>query len=91
MHEVREMPYDELLGWYDFFERRPLGWREDDRTSKLLQAQGVKEKPWKLFPSLKAIYQPEPVNEEDQSGQIKNSAFYQLMLSAQGGEKFLLE
>jgi hypothetical protein len=52
---LNEMPYDELLGWFAYLERRPVDWRDDLRASYLLQAQGVKEKPSKLFPSLEAI------------------------------------
>lgn len=90
---MKEIPYDELLGWYAYFERRPIGWREDDRTSKLLQGAGVKAKPTDLFPSLKAIYtaSKEPAEGDDQSQMIMNSTFYQMMLTAQGGEKFELE
>lgn len=50
-----EMPYSEFLNWGKYFDARPIGWREDDRTYKLLNAQGVKEKPWAIFPSLFSI------------------------------------
>lgn len=49
------MPYDELLGWFAYFKARPSGWQDDQRTYMLLQAQGVKERPEKLFPSIAAI------------------------------------
>jgi hypothetical protein len=54
---LEEMPYHELRCWLEFFERRPIGWREDNRTSILLQAWGVKEKPEKIFRSLEVIKQ----------------------------------
>ncbi len=49
---LSEMPYEELLGWFEYFKERPPGWQEDQRTHLLLQAQGVKEKPEKLFGTL---------------------------------------
>jgi hypothetical protein len=49
------MPYEELLGWSKYFSLRPPGWRDDQRTHMLLQAQGVKEKGEKLFSSLAAL------------------------------------
>ena len=82
-----EMPYDELLGWYNYFERRPIGWREDDRTYKLLQAQGVKEKPFNLFQSLEAIYNQPTNNEKLNLKSFKKSAFFSKILSAKGGDK----
>ena len=83
------MSYEELLGWYDYFEKRPVGWREDDRTSKLLQAQGVKEKPWKLFPSLERIFKKGRHADEDGAG-IRASAFFKQMMNAVGGDKIPL-
>jgi hypothetical protein len=86
-----EMPYEELLGWMSYFEMRPIEWRHDDRTAKLLQAQGVKEKATNLFPSLKAIYNPvSPIKLK--SGTIdpksfKQSALFSKMLSAKDGDK----
>jgi len=83
------MPYEELLGWYDYFERRPVEWRADDRAAKLLQAQGVKEKPYRIFASLDAIYNP--MKEELPAGMIsgnslKGSFLFHNMLGAVGGD-----
>ena len=86
---IDEMSYEELLGWFDYFDRRPIGWREDDRTAKLLQAQGVKEKPDKLFPSLTVIYKPAKAKLEEGmiDGQaFKQSSFFQQIMNAQGGD-----
>lgn len=55
VHQILEMPYEEFLGWFKYFNVRPVGWREDNRTAMLLNAQGVKKKPQELFNSLKAI------------------------------------
>ena len=86
---LNEMPYDEYIGWASYFEMRPPGWRDDDRTAKLLQAQGVKEKPWKLFNSLDVIYNGiRVVNEEGMDmTSIKASPIFQKMLTARGGDK----
>lgn len=84
---LNEMTYEELLGWFSYFEARPYGWRDDDRAAKLIQAQGVKEKPWKLFASLDAIY-----NRKHEEGvdpavtSLRGSMLFQKMLRAKGGD-----
>ena len=83
------MPYDELLGWMAFFERRPTGWREDDRAFKLIQAQGFKGKPYEVFGSLEVIYNP-PTLPTDVDGlnlkSLKRSKMFSNMLAAKGGD-----
>ena len=84
---LEEMPYEELQGWVSYFEQRPVGWRDDDRTAKLLQAQGVKEKPWKLFSTLDAIY-----NRKTEGFDVKGfkaSSLFHKLLSAKGGDKVI--
>lgn len=87
---AEEMPYEELLGWMSYFESRPIEWRHDDRTAKLLQAQGVKEKAINIFPSLKAIYYP-PVRVKHadmiDTNNLKKSFIFTKMLSAKNGDK----
>jgi len=83
------MPYTEFVGWLRYFEMRPEGWREDDRTFKLLQAQGVKAKPETIFSSLRAIY---GAHEDKKEGQLnvnslRGSALYSKITQAKGGEK----
>jgi hypothetical protein len=80
------MPYIELLGWMDYFERRPAGWREDDRIFKILQTQGVKGKPEKYFPSLAAIYNARRPTDAKTIG-FKGSAFFNKLNKAKGGVK----
>ena len=29
---LKEMPYEELLGWFEYFKVRPVGWQDDQRT-----------------------------------------------------------
>jgi len=84
------MPYEEMLGWMSYFEMRPIEWRHDDRTAKLLQAQGVKEKATNLFPSLKAIYHPPArIKHSDliDPGNLKQSSFFLKMLASKNGDK----
>ncbi len=89
MYKLVDMPYEELLGWYSYFERRPIGWREDDRTHKLLQAQGVEAKPWAIFSSLVPIYHPPKADDNDSFdvAGFKQSGFFGQLLSARGGDK----
>jgi hypothetical protein len=82
---IEEMPHDEMVGWFAFLERRPIGWREDLRTSYLIQAQGSKQKPTEIFPSLKAVMRRS--SSSDPMDSLKTSAIFQGMLSAVGGDK----
>ena len=65
---------------------RPVGWREDDRASKIIQAQGVKEKPWDLFPSLASIYNKQGTATDNPTASIKTSYFFEMMKNAKGGD-----
>lgn len=76
------MPYDELLGWQDYFNRRPYGWREDLRTSYLLRAAGEDVKPSDKFPSLKAIFEPKDIGEA-----LQRSSLGGFLRGATGGDK----
>jgi hypothetical protein len=55
------MPYTELLKWCSYFKKRPIGWREDQRTFLMLQAQGFKGKPEDVFATLKQMKDNTPV------------------------------
>ncbi len=52
---LKEMPYDEMLGWLAYFEKRPVGWREDLRASYLMKSNGSEGDMTKIFPSLAAV------------------------------------
>jgi hypothetical protein len=82
------MTYEELLGWFSYFEQRPVGWRDDDRTMKYLQTQGVKEKPWNVFASLDPIYNRKKEDSFNMSG-FKNSGMFSKLISATGGDKII--
>jgi hypothetical protein len=86
-----EMTYEELLGWLNYFERRPVGWRSDDAAAKMLQAQGVDRKPWELFSSLDPIYNPQDKPEEGafNVSAFKRSGLFGKLLQATGGETIL--
>lgn len=85
------MPYEELLGWINYFEQRPVDWRDDDRTYKFLQTQGVKAKPGQIFPSLSVIYNPK-TGEDDSLNptKFKSSLMFHKLLSATKGDKINL-
>lgn len=96
VHKIyNEMPYEEYVGWIAYFERRPIGWREDHRTFQLIQtvrglAGGDKIKPWDMFPSLYPIYNPPQPKELEGDGTLRNfkaSAIFCKLLSAKGGDK----
>lgn len=56
LDDIKEMSYEEYAGWSEYFRRRPMGWREDNRSAIIAMAMGGSGlKPEKLFPSLKAI------------------------------------
>lgn len=85
------MPYEELLGWFDYLEKRPIDWRHDLRTFRLLQAEGVKQKPEELFSSLSPIFKDRKPN-VDADGKINKEAFtrtsiFGLLQSAKHGDK----
>jgi len=80
------MSYEEFQGWNFFLEKRPIGWREDLRTYFVLQAIGVKEKPWKIFNSLKAIFNKKDTPIDSLAG----SKVLHLLNLAKGGDKIKL-
>jgi hypothetical protein len=49
------MPYSEFKGWLEYFDKRPVGWQEDNRFYMILRVLGVKQKASELFPSLAAV------------------------------------
>jgi hypothetical protein len=90
--EITSMSYEELLGWFNYFERRPVDWRDDDRTSKILKSNGAKIDSLKIFPSLQAVYkQAQTENEEGFNvSSLRSSSMFQRMLRAKNGDKINL-
>jgi len=79
------MPYTEFINWINFFERRPVRWREDQRTYLLLRSQGVKASAESLFSSLKAIKAgSEKKQVPDQA--VPKGRFLDMMLKAKNGD-----
>ena len=74
------MPYEEFIGWNQFFMSRPVGWREDYRTSLLLSAQGVKKRGSEIFESLKVI--------ERNSRSKISPQFLAVLQNANGGDEW---
>ena len=96
------MPHEELVEWIDYFERRPVDWRDDLRFYKILQALGLKAKPEEIFESIATIKQKEVKDAEHEAhmkasreltNSLKRSTFFTKLLGAQGGDvpEFLKE
>lgn len=80
LQTILDMPYDEYLGWGEYFKRSPIGWREDYRAAMIMKASGTDIKPEQIFPSLKP-----PVKTTDVKN-IRNSAVFGMMKRAVGGD-----
>jgi hypothetical protein len=80
---LEEMPYDEFVGWFEYFKVRPFGWREDHRVSMQLSAAGVSAKANELFPSLAAMMK-HGKDEADVASTLKASAMFSMMLTSKG-------
>jgi len=80
-----EMPYDELLNWIAFFNRRPVGWREDQRTYLLMRAQGMKEKAENIFPTLKLLAAGSEKQQKPDRA-VPKGKMLELMLAAKNGD-----
>jgi hypothetical protein len=54
---MQELPYEEILGWYEYFDKRPYNWQDDNRAAviALSMSGSSKVKPQDLFASLKTI------------------------------------
>ena len=87
LDELYELPFTDYQGWLSYIEQRPIGWRDDLRFSMIFRALGDKRKPEDIFPSLKPIFSRSAPNLN-----LRNSAFFQKMMSAKGGDQLdLLE
>lgn len=90
---ANEMPYSELLQWQAYFDVRPIGWRDDSRFMRILQAIGIKEPPERVFHSLALLKKSEDEVNKTEDGKLsiaslKRSALFGKMLQAQGGDSF---
>jgi hypothetical protein len=80
---MQEMPQEELIKWANYFRKRPIGWREDQRTYLLLQAQGYKGRPEDLFPSIKQLKENIPA----ETKALPKGKFLDMMLKAKNGDE----
>lgn len=80
-----EMPYDELVKWVEFFKRRPVGWRDDQRTYLLLRSQGLKQNAEAIFPSLKLMAQ-QAEKKQIPDKAVPKGKFLDMMLKAKNGD-----
>lgn len=81
------MPYTELLKWVDYFNKRPVGYQEDNRTFLLMKSFGATGNPEDYFTSLKLIKENEEKLATKQAGRVMPSGmFLQKMLKAKGGD-----
>lgn len=55
VERIRELPYEDFVGWTLFFDERPEGWREDQRAYAIMSAFGVKEPAENIFSSLRQM------------------------------------
>jgi len=83
-----EMPFDEFKMWMRYFRERPLGWREDDRTHKLMRTFGSEAKGEEIFPSLRMMQENIPKMKPGQIdvANLKQSTMFSKMLGAKGGD-----
>jgi len=79
------MPYTEFVKWIEFFKKRPVGWRDDQRAYLYLRTQGVKESAENVFPSLKLIKQNE-VDSQVPDQAIPKGLFLDKLRKAKGGD-----
>jgi hypothetical protein len=76
-----EMPASEMHMWAKYFEARPIGWREDNRTSMLLNAQGVKSSAKEIFPTIAQLskWEEGAADEDVMRRSLKKSVFGALL------------
>ena len=64
VEELHSLDYSEYIGWQQYFDRRPFGWREDLRAYNIMTAMaGSKVKPEDIFPSIRKLKENEADSE----------------------------
>ena len=79
-----KMSFLEFNLWVQYFDQRPVGWQEDDRTYKVLRALGVKAGAGELFSSLSRMTEN---TKKKAAIPGKGSFLHEAMLNAKGGDK----
>lgn len=83
IRELEELPFEDFQGWMSYLEVRPVGWREDLRTSFIMRAFGDKRTPEKIFPSIQSVMS----SQQNSNDNLRNSAIFQKLFSAKSGDK----
>ena len=84
------MSFQEYQSWALYFDQRPEGWKDDDRTFKLMQAFGHKGSPQNTFHSLAKMLTKE---EEKKAAAIiprSGSLLHTMMQNAKGGDRLAI-
>lgn len=86
---MNEMPYDEFLNWLEYFEARPVGWRDDLRIFRIMQSIGIKERPEAVFESLAKKRDYETKLEKATNKTVTTlgaSVLFSKLITAKGGD-----
>jgi len=78
VQELHSLPYEEYMGWYEYFSRRPVGWKDDLRAYYIMGRSGMSElkaKPEEIFPSIKALKIDGRTKEELDSNEVNQNSF----------------
>lgn len=89
MYELLErMSFQEYVLWAEYFDQRPYGWREDNRTYNIMRASGnVKSSAEDIFPSI-AHMKKKQAEKKPVPG--PGTLLFEKLLNAKGGDKFTL-
>ena len=77
LHTLREeISHEEYLGWCEYFERQPYGWREDLRAYYTMAPHlGKKAKPEDFFPSIKQLREQDKLQTKEEAAAKLNKSF----------------
>jgi len=82
---VKEMSYEELLGWQNYFDHKPYGYREDIRAYRIMMAFGNKlPKAEDLFESIAAV--KKRADERSAGQKLAGSKMLAMIMTARGGD-----
>lgn len=82
------MDYTEYLGWLEYFDQVPIGWRDDLRFFKVMRTIGTKGEPGQMFESLAKIgrNREQLPDGELSVKSLRGSVMFSRMLGAKGGD-----
>lgn len=81
-----EMTYEEIRGWFNYFDQRPFGWQDDKRAALIMQSFGAKVDPTKIFTSLEKLSKAVR-SKENFIDSFRRSAMFQFVSNSTGGDK----